>query len=239
MGRFKDQVAVVTGAARGIGEATVRRFAREGARVAIFDIDEAKAEELAAALRDEGYEAGAWRVNVTDREAVTAAMAAVHARWGRLDILVNNAGIVRLSPFAEMSDDDWTLVVDIHLRGSFLCSQVAPTVHGAAAERPDHHDLQSWRPGLAGHRQLFRRKGRYTGAGPHAGPRTGQARHHGQHGGAELYRHRHDPHHGCPPRDPVRGERGAKRRRSRWAGWASRRTSRALSPFSPPTTPPT
>lgn len=125
MERLQSQVAVITGGARGLGAATAHRLAREGARVAIFDMDGAKAEEFAATLRDEGYEAGAWRVNVTDREAVTAAMAAVHGRWGRIDILVNNAGNVRYNRFHEMTDDDWTSVIDIHLRGSFLCSQVA------------------------------------------------------------------------------------------------------------------
>lgn len=125
MERLKDQVAVVTGGARGLGAATARRLAREGARVAIFDMDGATAEACAAALRDEGYGAGAWRVDVTDREAVTAAMAAVHGRWGRMDILVNNAGNVRYNRFADMTDDDWTSVIDTHLRGAFICSQVA------------------------------------------------------------------------------------------------------------------
>lgn len=125
MERLKDQVAVVTGAARGIGAATTRRLARDGARVAIFDMDGAAAEELAASMREEGYVVGAWRVNVTDREVVTAAMAEVHERWGRIDILVNNAGIVRISQFSKMSDEDWTSVIETHLRGSFLCSQVA------------------------------------------------------------------------------------------------------------------
>lgn len=122
---LKDQVAVVTGAASGIGAATTQRLARDGARVAIFDIDGVAAEELAYSMRNKGYVGGAWRVNVTDREAVTAAMAEVHERWGRIDVLVNNAGIVRFSPFADMSDEDWTSVIETHLRGSFLCSQAA------------------------------------------------------------------------------------------------------------------
>jgi 3-oxoacyl-[acyl-carrier protein] reductase len=119
-GRFSGQTALVTGAARGIGAATARRFAEEGADVVVADYDLAAAEETAAAIGGRAV-----RCDVTSREQVEAAVAAAAAPSGRLDVLVTCAGIIRDNLLFKMTDDDWTAVIDTHLRGTFLAAQAA------------------------------------------------------------------------------------------------------------------
>jgi 3-oxoacyl-[acyl-carrier protein] reductase len=127
MKRLNLQVAIITGGARGIGKATARRFAREGARIAIWDINEKLAKETLAELRHEGAEAEFFPVNTTDPEAVKAAAAAVHARFGQIDILINNAGITRDATLLKMEAEQWQQVIDVNLSGVFYCTQaVAP-----------------------------------------------------------------------------------------------------------------
>jgi 3-oxoacyl-[acyl-carrier protein] reductase len=116
---------MVTGAARGIGHATAVRLASEGAAVAVCDLSAQAGEETVAAVEQAGGRAMAVAVDVSDRAQVQAAVAAVVEEFGRLDVLVNNAGLIRDNLLFKMTDDDWDLVLSVHLKGAFLCSQAA------------------------------------------------------------------------------------------------------------------
>ena len=123
MSRYADRVVVVTGAARGIGAGTAKRFADEGAAVAVLDL----AEDAAAATA-EGL--GATRAigvgcDVSKADSVDAAVERVVSELGKIDVLVNNAGVTRDNLLFKMSEDDWDMVMNVHLRGSFLMSRAA------------------------------------------------------------------------------------------------------------------
>jgi glucose 1-dehydrogenase/3-oxoacyl-[acyl-carrier protein] reductase len=117
-------VALVTGAGRGIGRGIAEVFAEEGADVAIVDIDGAAAEAVAAALKAKGRRAVAAKADVGRRDQVEAAVDTAWNSLGPIDVLVNNAGIETIIPFLEITDDQWTRLVDTNLRGAWLCSQV-------------------------------------------------------------------------------------------------------------------
>jgi 3-oxoacyl-[acyl-carrier protein] reductase len=125
--QLKDKVAIVTGAAQGIGAAVAQAFAREGARVGVVDIAADRAEAVAAEMRTTGADAIGIGCNVAKRADVDAMVAAMHARFGRVDILVNNAGIIRPAMLHKMTAAQWDEVLAVHLTGSFNCLQaVAP-----------------------------------------------------------------------------------------------------------------
>ena len=117
---LRGRVALITGAARGIGAAAARAFADAGARVALLDREAAELE--AVATRTGG---AAFPADVTDDDAVRRAVSDVVARWGRLDILVNNAGIVRDAALADVKDEDWSKTLDVNLRGTMVCARAA------------------------------------------------------------------------------------------------------------------
>jgi len=129
MGYFTDrEVIVVTGAARGIGEATVRRLHQEGARVVLVDIDRAAAEQVAGSLGGEAGGAVAIAADVSDRASVEAVVERTLASWGRIDGLVNGAGIAgRSAPIWDQTDDDWRRMIAINLDSVFyFCRAVIP-----------------------------------------------------------------------------------------------------------------
>jgi len=129
---LSNKVVIVTGAAAGIGRATALRFAREGCRVAGFDVAEAAGPELVAEIGRAGGLGLFVRVNVAEAASVEAGVAAVAARFGRVDVLVNNAGILRDAQLvkwkdgqvqATLSDEAWEAVIGVNLRGVFLCAR--------------------------------------------------------------------------------------------------------------------
>lgn len=124
--KLKDKIALVTGAARGIGRGIAEVFAEEGADVAINDIDitGGTADDLVTRIRHKGRQSMAVQADVSERAAVESMFKTVWGELGPIDILVNNAGIESIIPFLEMSDEQWTRVTDVDLRGPWLCSQV-------------------------------------------------------------------------------------------------------------------
>lgn len=127
MKRFVGQVAVITGAAKGIGKAAALRFAEEGARVALLDVDEVSSKTAAEECKAFGAEVMTVFCDVTSPESVKAAFQAVLGSWGRVDILVTSAGIYSGAPLPDVSLKQWQRMIDINLTGVFLCNQaVAP-----------------------------------------------------------------------------------------------------------------
>jgi 3-oxoacyl-[acyl-carrier protein] reductase len=122
--RLSGRIAIVTGGGRGIGSATAKRLASEGAVVVVVDRDLAEAEAVASEIRVSG--GGAWehRADVSRRDEVERMVEAVVGRHGRIDILCNIAGIGRSSPLLEQSDTGWQETLDVNLTGVFLCLQV-------------------------------------------------------------------------------------------------------------------
>jgi 3-oxoacyl-[acyl-carrier protein] reductase len=124
MGRYEGRVAIVTGSARGIGAGTAKRFAEEGASVAILDLDEGQAQTTADGLGGEAKAIGVG-CNVTDAASVDAAIGRVLEELGGLHVLVNNAGITRDNLLFKLTEDDWDAVMNVHLKGAFLMSKAA------------------------------------------------------------------------------------------------------------------
>jgi 3-oxoacyl-[acyl-carrier protein] reductase len=127
--RLKDKVAIITGAASGIGLAAAFSFAREGAKVAVVDFNEELGNASVNDLKAEGYDATFFQVNVADRESVDEMVKAVLGRYGRIDILVNNAGITKDGMLSKLAVEDFQKVIDVNLTGVFHCTQaVLPTM---------------------------------------------------------------------------------------------------------------
>lgn len=121
--KLEGKIAIVTGAASGIGKAIAQRYAREGARVAIADLDLEAAKAAAAEIEAAGGKASGVAMDVTSEDAVNAGVSAVVAAYGGIDILVSNAGIQIVHPVEEFSYDDWRKLIAIHVDGAFLTTR--------------------------------------------------------------------------------------------------------------------
>lgn len=126
MDRLKNKVAVVTGAALGLGRATAVRMADEGAAVAVLDVIEAEGETLALEIRDRGGQARFWRCDVSSETEVAGVFGEIAAHFGHIDVLVNNAGVAGANkPTHEVTEAEWDFVQSINVKGVFFCTKHA------------------------------------------------------------------------------------------------------------------
>ena len=243
MAGVQDRVALVTGGGAGDRRRRSRaRLAADGAKVGVLDLKQDAAQAVADEITAAGGTAIGLGADVSKRDQVQAAVDQLVGEFGGLHILVNNAGVLRDNLLFKMTDDDWTLVMEVHLRGAFLCSQIAQK-HMVEAKygRIVSHVLDVGagqpRPG-----QLLDRQGRPAGPDQDAGDRARPVRRHRQRDRARLHRdgddqgdrraHRHDD------RADARGRRvggpGAPRRRARTTSPTPSRSSPARSPATSP-----
>lgn len=123
--KLQDRVAIVTGAAQGIGAACAQALAQEGARVVVADVQDAAAQALAQSIVAAGGQALAQCADVTVKADAEALVQRAVQAWGRVDILINNAGIVHAADFLDLTEDDFDRVLRVNLKGAFLCGQAA------------------------------------------------------------------------------------------------------------------
>ena len=131
--RLKDKVAIVTGAGRGIGLGIALAFAREGARVALCDIDASLLDSARAQIEAQAGVGRTFVMDVTKAEQIQDVARRVVERWGEINILVNNAGIYEVLPFEEITEGQWDRLLAVNLKGAYLCCQeVLPSMtrHG-------------------------------------------------------------------------------------------------------------
>lgn len=125
MGNLQGRSAIVTGSARGIGAGIAKRLASDGAKVAVIDLNQEACLETVREIEAQGGTAIALGCDVSNADQVQTAVAKVAEEFGGVDILVNNAGITRDNLLFKMTEDDWDMVMNVHLKGSFLCSRAA------------------------------------------------------------------------------------------------------------------
>ncbi len=123
--RLKGKIAIVTGAGSGLGKATAQLFAQEGARVVVADISQRRAEAVAVEINGKSRrrKAIALRADVAKKEEVEALVAAARKQLGPINVLVNNAGIAQIKNFLDIAPEEWQRMLDVHMKGTFLCTQ--------------------------------------------------------------------------------------------------------------------
>jgi 3-oxoacyl-[acyl-carrier protein] reductase len=121
--RLLNKVSIITGAARGIGQATAVKFSKEGAKVVVCDLDAAAVAAVADEINKNGGQAIGVKLDVTKRDSVAAMIATVMAKFGRIDVLVNNAGIVMDAQLKKMTDEQFDKVIDVNLKGTYNCAR--------------------------------------------------------------------------------------------------------------------
>jgi 3-oxoacyl-[acyl-carrier protein] reductase len=121
--RLRDKISIITGAGRGIGHATALKFAREGAKVVVGDINQEWVDETVQEIRTGGGEALGFKVDVTDKDSIAAMVKGAVEKYGRIDCLVNNAGIVMDSQLKKMTEDQFDRVIEINLKGVYNCTK--------------------------------------------------------------------------------------------------------------------
>ncbi len=121
--RLAGKVSIITGAGQGIGEATALKFAKEGAKVVVCDVNMVTVDATVAKVIAAGGEAIGFRVDVTNKDSIAAMVEGVMAKWGRIDTLVNNAGIVQDAQLKKMSEDQFDRVIDVNLKGVYNCTK--------------------------------------------------------------------------------------------------------------------
>lgn len=126
--KLLDKVAIITGGGRGIGEATAKKFSKEGAKVVVADINKESIDRTVSEIVEMGGEALGILADVTSQDSVQAMIQATVEKYGKLDILVNNAGITMDSTLLKMKEEQWDAVIDVNLKGVYNCGQAAAKV---------------------------------------------------------------------------------------------------------------
>ena len=121
--RLLDKVSIITGSGRSIGYSTARKFGAEGAKVVVCDIDQAAVDSTVKDIVDAGGQAIGFAVDVTKKDQIEAMVQKVLDKWGRIDVLINNAGIIQDGQLAKMTDEQFDRVININLRGTYLCAR--------------------------------------------------------------------------------------------------------------------
>lgn len=126
--RLKDKVAIITGAAKGIGAATAVKFGKEGAKVAVCDIDMESIEKTVNEIKEMGGEAIGFKVDITKKEEIEKMVKTLMDKYGKINVLINNAGIISDAQLYKMTDDQFDKVININLKGTYLCTKAVVSI---------------------------------------------------------------------------------------------------------------